>query len=165
MKKIIAMLLVAVLVSVPLVSKASEDREAYIYGICQEVGAEYGISPELLQAIAYTESRYVRNAQNGDCKGICQVNISLHSERIQRLGISDPMDERAQITICADLLNELRQGKYGEDVAWTLDRYNGNSKADYYTQIGVLSDYSTKVLNKAQELTEEHDGDTVRTYG
>ena len=31
---------------------------------------------------------------------------------------------------------------------WVLDRYNGNSKADYNCENGIMSDYATKVLVK-----------------
>ena len=135
----------------------ADNRENEIYGYCESIGKQYGISPEILQAIAYTESRYNVNAQNGECKGICQINFRIHANRIAKLGIKDPWNEQSQILLCADYLSELRDnGKYGEEISWVLDRYNGFSKADYYYENGLISDYSSKVLTRAAQLEQEH---------
>ena len=142
--------MVAMILSVILTNHVNADsRNAEIYGYCQTIGSNYSISPELLQAIAYTESRYNANAENGECKGICQINLGIHKDRIEKLGIKDAWDEYSQILLCADYISELRDsGKYGEEIMWVLDRYNGNSKADYNCENGIMSDYATKVLVK-----------------
>lgn len=155
-RTIMALMLVLA-VATPICIHAQENREAQIYSICEQVGAEYGISPELLQAIAYTESRYQNNAQNGECKGLCQINFRVHAGRIARLGISDPWSDEAQIRLCADYIAELRDyGTYGSEISWVLDKYNGFTKADAYAISGQISDYANKVLNKAQSLEREH---------
>lgn len=154
--KIIA-LAVAIAVAIPTYIYAADNRADQIYTICEQVGADYGISPELLQAIAYTESRYQSNAQNGECKGICQINFRVHSGRIARLGITDPWNDEAQIRLCADYIAELRDsGTYGQEISWVLDKYNGFTKADAYAISGQISDYANKVLSKAEALEREH---------
>ena len=154
MKKLKILIVAAIVLLVAFGTKCyADNREKEVHNVCEVVGAKYGISPELLQAIAYTESRYQTNAQNGECKGICQVNLRLHADRLIKLGISDPLTDYSQITLCADIITDLRKnGKYGNEVSWVLDRYNGLLKADMYCDQGIMSDYATKVLNKAREL-------------
>lgn len=157
MKITIAMIIALILALILTKDANADDRSVEIYEYCQTVGDMYSISPELLQAVAYTESRYNMNAENGDCKGICQINFNVHKDRMDRLGITDAWDEYSQLMMCADYISELRDsGKYGDEIAWVLDRYNGNSKADYNCENGIISDYATKVLVKAHELEVEH---------
>lgn len=139
-KRIMATAVIIAIVSGAFASNTyADNRENEVYGYYLTIGNAYGIKPELLQAIAYTESRYVHNAQNGECKGLCQINFRVHANRIAGLGVSDPWDDYSQILLCADYINDLRMEKYGEEIAWVLDRYNGFSKADYNAQNGICN--------------------------
>lgn len=46
----------------------------HILEMSNEIGKEYNICPELLQSIAFQESRFQTDAQNGNCTGLMQVN-------------------------------------------------------------------------------------------
>ena len=55
--------------------------------VCAKYGNEYGIDPELLEAIAWRESRWTANvvSENGTCKGLMQINEKVHGERMKKL--------------------------------------------------------------------------------
>ena len=125
------------------------------YEACVEIGTEYGVSPELLMAIAETESTGNPQAYNGGCYGLMQVSTSAHGKRMNELGVSDIYDEYGNILLATDYLLELFE-EY-EDVTYILDIYNGNSKADRNAEQGIVSEYAEKILNRAAEITETRD--------
>ena len=49
------------------------------------IGAEYDICPDLLEAIAWHESRFTLEAKNGTCVGIMQINYPYYKSRMQKL--------------------------------------------------------------------------------
>ena len=61
--------------------------------ICKYVGKRYDIDPELLQAIAFVESDYEVNYDgiSGD-KGLCQIVERFHTERMEKLNVTDLYD-------------------------------------------------------------------------
>jgi len=120
-------------------------------------GTEYNICPELLEAIAYSESRYTADATNGSCYGLMQVNLTAHKDRIKKYGWTeeDMSDPYKNMMIASDYLAELFN-EY-EDVGKVLIVYNGNTSAlPAYEQYGKLSSYANKILEKAWELEELH---------
>lgn len=150
-------LVLAVLTSIPLTASAG-GNETYIsataYNACEEYGEGYGIQPELLMAIIEAESGGNPRAVNGNCMGLMQVNPNYHSERMQRLDVYDIYDEEGNIFVGTDYLHELFE-EYGE-VTLVLDLYNGNSKAFYNYDNGIVSDYAQKVLTRSRELEVLH---------
>ena len=123
---------------------------------CIEYGEGYGISPELLMAIIEVESGGHPEAVNGTCKGLMQVSDKYHGERVRRLEIGDIFDEDGNIFVATDYLYELFRD-YG-DTAYVLDIYNGNSKAEYNYENGIVSEYAKKVMDRATELEVLHYG-------
>ncbi len=121
---------------------------------CNEIGEEYGISPELIMAIAETESSGNPNAKNGSCEGLMQVAGRWHKDRMKRLDVEDIYDERGNILIATDYLLELFE-EY-EDVTRILDEYNGNSAAAGNEERGIVSEYAETVLSRAAELERAH---------
>ena len=127
-----------------------EEYQAY----CVEIGEEYCICPELLMAMIETESSGIPNATNGSCKGLMQVSDKWHTERMEQLGVTNIYDPYGNILVATDYLLELFE-EYG-DVALVLDIYNGNSKAMYNAENGILSDYASKILARAEMLERIH---------
>lgn len=128
----------------------SEEIQEY----CVEIGEEYGICPELLEAIIETESRGQADAENGSCKGLLQISINWHKDRMERLGVTNIFDEYSNILVGADLLAELRDTYH--DLGYVLDYYHGDSNARYNYENGILSDYARKILERSAELEEIH---------
>ncbi len=112
--------------------------------ISEELGAEYNLCPETLQAVAWVESRFDPEAENDGCIGIMQVSEKWHQERMERLGVSDLKDIRGNMTVAADYLAELAADE--EDLEEALMRYHGESRILQRLDVGEMSDYVDKVL-------------------
>lgn len=126
-----------------------------IVNACEKYGEEYSICPELLMAIAETESNGKQNATNGSCKGIMQVSEKWHIDRMERLGVTDIYSVNENIHVATDYLYELFE-KY-EDVGTVLMFYNGDSKAKMYVEgKAELSKYAEKILERSRELEILH---------
>lgn len=126
-----------------------------VIAVSEELGSQYNICPELLQAIAFCESGYRADAVNGDCTGIMQISEKWHEDRMKRLGAANLFDIRQNMTVAADYLSELSE-KY-EDVAVALMVYNGDSGANkVLSGTGGISEYAEKVLELSAALEELH---------
>lgn len=125
----------------------------YIIRITEEVGQAYCISPELLQAIAWRESRFDPDAVNasGTCFGLMQVSTKWHGHR---LGPGeDIMDPAVNIRAAAEYLVELFE-RY-KDPALVLMIYNGDSRwKDYAAGRCSASGYAVEIMDMAEELEE-----------
>lgn len=123
--------------------------------LTEKVGAEYNICPELLQAIAWKESRYDPVAMNGDCMGLMQVDCRWHGERMERLGVTNLCDPEGNMLVAADYLAELFAEYDEADVV--LMFYSGSSRAAEYSRgTEKMSDYVWEVLEESMALEREH---------
>lgn len=118
--------------------------------ICEEVGEEYSICPELLEALIERESSGRKDAENGSCKGLCQISEKWHKNRMAELGISDIYDPESNIRLCADYLIEL--GAEYQDIGLVLMCYHGESDAKAKAERGELSEYAEWILTRSEEL-------------
>lgn len=145
----------------------AEDNDTFIdeeyIQICEDVGAEYHIAPELLEAIIETESAGQPDANNGTCVGLCQINAGVHVVRMQKLGLHDMYNPRTNITLAADILNECKQ-QYGDDLMMTLMIYNGTAHSVMKAEAGHFSDYAIKVSKRAEELERVHGKKNLSKY-
>ena len=157
-KLAIAFLCCVTLLTFMCVGAKAETMETWIsydaYSYCYEIGNQYNICPELLMAVIEKESSGMSNATNGGCVGLMQVSARWHKDRMLRLGATDLYCERDNILVAADYLSELFQ-KYKEP-SLVLDIYNGNSKAMWNYENGVISDYAGYILDRASELERLH---------
>lgn len=121
---------------------------------CEEIGAQYGICPELLEAIIEAESSGNARAQNGGCKGLMQMNVKYHGDRMERLGVTDIYDARGNILVAADYLAELF-GEYG-DMGTVLMVYNGSSNALERGERADYTEYAEKIMKRSEQLERLH---------
>lgn len=128
----------------------------YVSAPAEAYGEEYNIAPELLEAIAYTESRYQPDAENSSCKGLMQISVRWHEERMEKLGTTDIYDSGQNMHLAADYLSELFE-EY-EDPGLVLMKYNGSGKEQisHYMETGEMSEYARGVLDKSEELERIH---------
>lgn len=127
---------------------------ADVQSICEEVGEQYDICPELLEAIIEHESSGQYNATNGNCKGLMQVNTNSHSDRMKKLGVNDIYDKRGNVLVATDYLCELFE-EY-EDPGTVLMVYNGVSHAVSKAEAGQYNYYTRSILKRAAELERMH---------
>lgn len=136
----------------------SQEADTWLFkevqNYCEEIGGEYGICPELIEAMIESESSGQADAENGSCKGLMQISEKWHIERMERLGVTDIFDEYGNILLGADYLAELFE-EYGE-ASLVLDVYNGNRNAMYNYENGILSKYAGKILERSAELERLH---------
>lgn len=164
-KRIMGAILVGLMITAPIRVEANslsyitpEEVDGIPAEIAQNaeiIGGELNICPELLEAIAYQESRYNASATNGSCKGLMQVSY-YHNQRFLDAGWSpsDWDDSYKNMYVAAQYLSELFE-KY-EDVGVVLTVYHGESNAVAKAQSGRLSGYVEDILERSATLERLH---------
>lgn len=133
----------------------SIDVPQEVVEISEELGAQYDICPELIQAICFKESTFRTDVESDGCAGIMQVNPKWHKCRMERLGVTDIFDRRGNMTVGVDYLSELI-GQY-EDVSVALMVYNGDSSAeDVICGTDDVSAYADEILSISEELERKN---------
>lgn len=123
--------------------------------ISEELGIQYNICPELIQAICFKESSFCPDVESGGCSGIMQVSPKWHKDRMERLGVSDIFDLRSNMRVGVDYLSDLIE-QY-EDVGVALMVYNGDSSADsVICGSDDISAYAEEILSISAELERKN---------
>ena len=138
---------------------AQEITDTYIsrhaYDTCVKYANEYCICPEFVMAIIERESTGDPKATNGSCKGLMQISERWHTDRMERLGVTDIYDTVWNIHVGVDYLSDLFL-KY-EDAATVLMVYHGEKDAVSKSMHGEISDYAKGILERSQELERLHE--------
>lgn len=126
--------------SIPL----SQEVKDHIVSLCDEKS----IAPEIVFAMIWRESRYQVEiiGDNGKAFGMMQIHPRWHSERMERLGVTNLLDPIQNATVGIDILDELYR-KYG-DISYAIVAYN---KGHYN---GELTQYAKDVLAEADRLSK-----------
>lgn len=126
---------------------------------CEVIGAQYDICPEILEAIAYHESRFFVDVTNGKHYGLMQVNVKVHEDRIFNLGYTvEDMTSNAyaNIEVAADYLKELYD-TYGDENPIVLSVYSGNWKAvSDYKENSFICPYVNDILERSAKYERLH---------
>lgn len=140
----------------PIPNTEVEGVTPEVQQIAEIIGNEFNICPELLEAIAFNESRCTADAKNGPCLGLMQVNVKVHKERFEGLGWStdDWDDAYKNMYVSASYLSDLFE-QY-EDVGIVLGLYHGEKDAISKGQQGQLSSYTTEILKRSEALERAH---------
>lgn len=155
-KRIMSVLTVALLLVLSTSAQAEPNNQALYESYCEEIGEEYGICAELLEAICFKEStwRPTVKSSDGRCIGLMQINPAVHKDRMEKLGVTDLTDAYSNILVGADYLLELFE-EYG-DVYEVLMIFNmGNRGRELYEQ-GIYSHYAESICEMSMELEREH---------
>lgn len=126
--------------------------------LCEQIGEEFEICPELLESMAYQESRFIPTVRSKNYYGLMQINVKIHKDRIEKYGwtADDMFDPEKNLTVAADLLKELYD-TYGDDNPIVLSLYSGNWKAvKKYKEYGFLTTYVDDVLTRSAEYERIH---------
>ncbi len=126
---------------------------------CETIGADYDICPELLEAIAWHESRFIPDVTNKNCYGLMQINVKIHKGRIESLGYTskDMLKAEPCIIVAADYLKELYE-LYGDDNPIVLSLYSGAGwdAVELYKEYGFLTDYVNDILTRSEKYERLH---------
>jgi soluble lytic murein transglycosylase-like protein len=121
---------------------------------CEQIGAQYSISPELLEAMMEQESSGKPQVHNGNCKGLMQINEQFHKPRMIKLGVTNIYDPYSNILVAADYMQELFETY--EDMGTVLMIYNGSSNAVEMGENGTYTEYATVIMNRTEVLERLH---------
>lgn len=130
----------------------SEDLQSYIFSLCEESG----IDPTIIISMIKAESNFDSSAigDNGNSKGLMQIQSRWHQNRMDRLGCTDLLDPYQNVTVGVDLLSELIDK--GNGVEWALMAYNGGIKyANDNAASGTVSKYVSKVMDYVKIISKE----------
>lgn len=125
---------------------------------CETVGEDFDICPELLEAMAYNESRFKPTVKNRNCWGLLQINVKVHKDRIEKYGYTkeDMLESYPNLVVAADLLAELYE-TYGDDTPIVLFYYSGNPKAvNKYKEYGYMTEYVESILTRSESYERLH---------
>lgn len=118
---------------------------------CEEIGQQYGIAPELLEALIEVESsgRADVRSSTGDI-GLCQINLKYSKYTEQQL-----MDPKTNIKASAEILTDLFN-KYDLEglMAYNLGEYSETFRE--HLENGTLTDYADRIIKRSDYLQELH---------
>ena len=150
--------------------------ESEVVKICEEACAEVGckyITPEVLESVAYQESKFVKEAQNGTATGMFQFKPHFHQTEMEQVGVteSDLEDAKSQALVAACILetyaeNRVAKGVDPENAArsavmdyhLTVESANKAVKAqswDYYCR-SVFKRADVIAESKAQSISNDN---------
>ena len=118
-----------------------------------ETSEERGVDPAIIIAMIKRESQFDIDiiGDKGKAFGLMQIHPRWHSDRIEKLGVTDLLDPYQNVTVGIDIMAELLDD--GKSVEWALMAYNGGyANANRHIEAGTLSGYATDVLKFAEEL-------------
>ena len=123
----------------------------------EDVAGEYGISPELIEAVIYYESSGDPECHSeAGAVGLMQIIPKHHRERMERLGVSDLTDPYDNILVGTDIIAELAEEYEAYDA---LAAYNCGEYSQTFKKVlaGEKTwSYSEKILTMATELERQH---------
>lgn len=129
--------------------------QAYLWSLCEERGINYYVVVALIER----ESRYKWDASgdNGNSKGYMQIYEKWHLERMEEENVTDLYNPYGNIRVGLNFLQELTGGGVNANYHYVLMSYNmGESRAKEFYKMGIYtSEYSTVILQRAQEIQQE----------
>ena len=127
------------------------DIQRLLYQACDETGIRY----ELALSVIHQESRFQNIVgDNGNSIGYMQIQPRWHSDRMERLGVSDLADPYGNFLVGCDYLAEMLGKDRG--IEWALHAFNGGpSYANKMAKAEKVSKYAESVLNYMNDLKME----------
>ncbi|MBQ7431322.1 transglycosylase SLT domain-containing protein [Butyrivibrio sp.] len=139
-------------------AKTDTDVPVKVAQSSEYYGGMYGIDPNLIRAICFVESSYIPTMDNGQCKGIMEVNTDVHQDVMEMKNITDIYDIDQNINCGAWVLYQYLEED--EDINVVLMRYNGDyTGLKNYYKTGAVSEYVNKVLDLQSRLKTD-----MKTY-
>ena len=144
-------IIINIFYNVPL----DNELQTFIINLCEK----HNIDPAIILAMIEAESQYDIDAMGdrGNAYGLLQIQPRWHGERIKRLGCTNLLNPKQNVTVAVDYLVELI-AYYDGNVEMAIVAYNAGQNGAYegWFKHGVYSsNYSNKVLTISQRIAEE----------
>lgn len=125
-----------------------------IIAYCKAASNEFSYNEYILEALIFTESRGKSDAKNGSYVGLTQFKPSYFESVMEQLNITDPMNPRDNVRICAYQLAQWSE-KYDNNTYLILDCWHkGEGKA--VAQFNAKGNsYNKTICNNANLLYAE----------
>lgn len=122
---------------------------------CEKYGDEYGICPELLEAMCWHETRCRAELESGGCIGITQINPKYHKASMELLNITDLKDYDQNIHLCAYTIRQYADEN--EDLYFVLMCWNsGSTKGKKLYDQGKFTKYAIQVSEESYAIERLH---------
>lgn len=134
---------------IPIEIPMEAELQEWIYTYCNE----RNISPAIVIAVIEKESNYNSNAIGDKCNsyGLMQIYKKFHTDRMEKLGVTDLLDAKQNVKVGVDYLLELFNES--PEPAWALNAYNGGrAYANRKAAAGEDTEYSVDILDRAEVL-------------
>ena len=116
----------------------------------REVCEQYGLTPDIVYAVAWTESRFVADADNGLCYGLMQLNRQYADTFCDGAQIENIYDPASNIKAGCWWLSELLKWANGNEnlalMAYNLGQHNAKIKWEN----GVHTTRYTEMVQRAR---------------
>lgn len=151
-----ALILAVIVAAIAAITSKAGTKDTYIkpeyVQYCEQIGQQYGIAPEMLEALIETESGGKADAvsRTGDI-GLCQINTKWSEYTKKEL-----MDPYTNIKAAAEILTGLFE-KYDIDglMAYNVREYSDTFRE--HLKNGTLTDYAEKIINRSDYLQKVHE--------
>lgn len=133
-----------------------EVAQVYLWGICRDAGVDY----YMVLALIERESGYRYDAigDNGNSKGLMQVQERFHKDRMKAVGATDLYNPYDNMRVAVNFLKEIQDRYLASSGAHcVLMVYNmGATGANRLWAEGIYSTaYTRQILQRAQEIKQE----------
>lgn len=128
-----------------------EELQLFIIRECED----YHVDPVIIFSMIEQESSFRAEVigDHGKSYGLMQIQPIWHSERMNKLGVTDLLNPYQNVTVGIDFLAELLDS--GKGTAWALSAYNGGQAyADDLFENGTTSEYAVRVLENSERMKE-----------
>lgn len=147
---------VLVAASITFANRVDADGDTYISSeyvrYCEQIGDDYCICPEVLEALIETESGGNASAiSSHGAVGLCQI-IPKYSKYSKK----ELLDPYTNIKACAEIITDLSESYDLKDtlIAYNCGEYSATFKK--YKGTSEMTKYSKKIIERAYELEEVH---------
>ena len=151
-----ALILAMIVAAIGAITSKAGTKDTYIkqeyVQYCEKIGQQYGIAPELLEALIETESGGKADAvsRTGDI-GLCQINPRWSTYTKKEL-----LDPYTNINAAAEILVGLfEKHDIGGLMAYNVGEYSGTFRK--HMQEGTLTEYAEKIINRSDYLQKIHE--------
>ena len=118
------------------------------------------ISPYLVMAVIETESKGQTDiiGDSGNSFGLMQIQKRFHTERMNKLGVTDLLVPKQNVIVGVDVLLELF--RQNDNINWVLMAYNGG--IGYANRMQYVSRYALDVIDNMEMIENDSKWEVIK---